>query len=80
MESKDDKLVEMMDMMVRMELIKSLDNSLRSITDNFKDNILGDNLKTIPIDKLRSLSDALDNLNKITLKIAGKGENNNGEV
>lgn len=79
MESKDDKLVEMMDMMVRMQLVKSIDESLKSIVGGFKDDIMG-SFKDIPLNELHDLSEAFEKLNEAVLKIINKEEKENGEV
>lgn len=67
MENNNDEFVEMMDMMVRMQLLKSIENSFRSITENIKDmESYGD----IPLEKLHDLSNAFENLDKTIIDIS----------
>lgn len=77
---KDEEFAKMMDMVVRMQLIYSIDESLKSIVDNFQNDIM-EHFKTISLNDLQAIAELFDNLSKVLNKITeNEEETNNGEV
>ena len=69
--ANENKFVEMMDMAVKCQLFKSIDESLKSINENFYK--VGD-WKTLSIEQVKDLSDAFENMADILEKLVHKEE------
>lgn len=69
----DEKIVEMMDMALKVQLFKNIDESLRSVNENFSKVV---NWKALPIEQVKDLSDAFENVSDILEKIVHQEDNN----
>lgn len=67
----DEKIVEMMDMALKVQLFKNIDESLKSISENYSKIT---NWKDIPIEQVKDLSDAFENVSDILEKLVHKEE------
>lgn len=60
----NEKVAEMMDMAVRMQLVASIDEAIKVMTEFYKDL----DFKTIDLEKLKELADAFDRIRKVMEK------------